>query len=64
MYFRFMTAIFDFSVALTSDNVYNNPTVFAGHRQCGVAVGISLLSQTEAEINDIAYRLPVNVRHL
>ena len=49
-----MAAIFDFPVALTSENIHNNPTVLLDPENMGVAAGISLLSYIEAEIYDIA----------
>ena len=42
-----MAAIFDFPVALTSDNIHNSLTVLLAPEIVGVAVKIALLSQTE-----------------
>ena len=43
---------------------YTSPTVLLDPENVGVAVGISLLSHTQAEIYDIAYVLPVSGSHL
>ena len=64
MYFRLMAAIFDLPVTPTSKNVYNSSSVFLDPENVGVAVGISLLSHTQAEIQDIAYVLLVSGSHL
>ena len=50
MYFRFEAAMFDQPVALTSGNIHNSPTVLLDPENVGVAVGILLLSHTQAEI--------------
>ena len=35
MYFRLMATIFDFPVALTSDNIHNRLTMLLDPRKCG-----------------------------
>ena len=50
MYIRFMAAIFDLPVTLTSKSIQTNYTVFLDPENVGVAVGISLLSCIQAEI--------------
>ena len=48
-----MAAIFDFQVTLTLESINNSPTVLVDPENVGVAVGISLLSHLQAEIQDI-----------
>ena len=50
MYFRLMAAIFNFPVALTSDNIHNSLTVLLDPENVGVAAGMSLLSCIQDEI--------------
>ena len=64
MHFRLMAAIFDLPVTPTSESIYTSPTVLLDPENVGVAAGISLLSHIQAEIQDIAYVLPVNGGHL
>ena len=64
MYLRLMAAIFDLPVTLTSESIHNSHTVLLDPENLGVAIGISLPSDIQAEIYDIAYVLPVNGGHL
>ena len=50
MYFWLMAAIFDLQVTLTSESIYNSPTVLVDPENVGVAAGIALLSHVQAEI--------------
>ena len=59
-----MAAIFDVPVTPTSESVYNSSSVLLDSENVGVAVGILLLSDIQAEIKDIAYVLPVNGGYL
>ena len=50
MYLRLMAAIFDLQVTPTAESIYNSSTMLLDPENVGVAVGISLLSHTQAEI--------------
>ena len=50
MYFRLMAAMFDIPVALTSESIHTSPTVMLDPENARIAVGISLLSLTQADI--------------
>ena len=50
MYFHLMAAIFDLPITLTSESIYNSPTVLVDPENVGVAGRISLLSHIQAEI--------------
>jgi hypothetical protein len=62
--FRSFTAILDFQHTQTLEGFRTSPTVLSDSGNVGVAVVISLLSYIQAEMNDIAYLLPVNGSHL
>ena len=64
MYCRFMAAMFDLIVTLTSESIHISPTVLLDPETVGVAVGMLLLSCIEAEIYEIAYVLLVNGGHV
>ena len=64
MHFRLMAAIFDLPATPTLESIYNSSTVLLNPENVGVAAGISLLSHIQAEIEIIAYALPVNGGHL
>ena len=59
-----MAAIFDFRHTQTSFSLHTNLTVLPDPENMGIAVEISWLSCTEAEINVMSVLLPVNGRHL
>jgi hypothetical protein len=56
--------VFDLTVTRMSKSVHTSLIVLLDPENVGVAVGISLLSNTQAEIKDLAYILPVNSGHL
>ena len=59
MYFRYMAAIFDLPVTPTSEIIYINPSVLLDPENAWVAVGISLLSCAQAELDVYrVYRTP------
>ena len=64
MYFRLMAAIFDFQHTQTSDSIHIYLSVLPDHKNLGTAVGISLISYIENEINVMSSLLPVNGHHL
>jgi hypothetical protein len=59
MYFRLIAAIFDLQATPQSECIRISPTVLLDPELDGVAIGISLLSCTQTEINATAYVLPV-----
>ena len=62
-YFRQMAAMIDSPVTPTLESNHTSPTVLHDPAKVGVAVGISLISYTQAEIYDVANVLPVNGGH-
>ena len=58
-YFWLMAAIFDFKHTQTSDSIPTSLCMLPDPKNMGIAVGISLLSCTEAEIYVMSYLLPV-----
>jgi len=64
MHFRFMAVIFDSPLTHTSDSIHTSLVVLPDTENMGIAVGISLLSRIQAEINIISYALPVHGGHL
>jgi hypothetical protein len=59
-----MATMFDSPVTATWESIRFSPTVLPYPDNMGKALGISLLSCIEAEINVIFYLLPINDRHL
>jgi len=59
-----MAAIFDLRHTQTYDSIPSSLYLLSDPGNMGVAVGISLLSCIQAEIDVISYLLPVNGCHL
>ena len=59
-----MAAMIDLPVTPRSESTNTSPTVLLDPENVRVAVGISLISHIQAEIQDIAFVLPVNGGHL
>ena len=59
-----MAAIFNLPLTPLLNSVHTSPTELLDPENVGVAVGISLLSCIQADIDDIAYVLPVNGGHV
>jgi len=64
MYFRLMSAIFDFSFFKTWGIIRSSLIGLPDLENMGIAVGILLISYIEAEIYVISHLLPVNDSHL
>jgi hypothetical protein len=64
IYFRLIAVIFNFSLIRTSDRVRGSLIVLPDLENMSVAVGLSMLSCTQADKDVNTYQLPVNSRHL
>ena len=64
IYFWLMATIFDFKQTQTSDSIPTSFCMLPDPENMGIAVGILLLSSTEAELYVMSYLLPVGGRHL
>jgi hypothetical protein len=59
-----MAAIFNFSLIRTSGSVRGSLVVLPDLKNMSMAVGLSMLSCTQADIDVISYQLPVNSHYL
>jgi hypothetical protein len=59
-----MAAIFNFSLIRTSGSVRGSLVMLPDLANMDMAVGISMLSCIQADIDVISYQLPVNSHHL
>ena len=64
IYFRSMSAILNSQHTLTSGSNLNSLSALPDQENFGTAIGISFQSFIRAEIQDIAFLLPVNGGHL